>query len=241
MARRRVKYRGGEFEIAYDFYNRSACKNVVFLHGWGSSKELMQMAFKPYFATYNHFYVDLPGFGKSPNETFLTPSDYANIIDAFFNSLQVSLDMAIGHSFGGKIATLCQSKHLVLLSSAGILIPKSFKTRTKIKLAKFLKAIGLKQALNLLKSKDADNLNPAMYETFKYTVQENFEESFRACQKPTLIVWGQEDTTTPLEAGQKIAQLIPHNHFVSLQGDHYFFLKQGAAVEAHCAQYWEGV
>ncbi|TSA85779.1 alpha/beta fold hydrolase [Helicobacter mehlei] len=240
MARRRIKYRGGEFEIAYDFYNRSACKNVVFLHGWGSSKELMQMAFKPYFAAYNHFYVDLPGFGKSPNDTFLTPSDYAQIIDAFFNSLQVSPDIAIGHSFGGKVATLCQSKHLVLLSSAGILIPKSFKTRAKIKLAKCLKAWGLQKALCKLRSEDARDLNPAMYEVFKYTVQENFEDPFRACQKQTLIIWGQEDTTTPLEAGQKIAQLIPHNHFVSLQGDHYFFLKQGAVVEEHCAQYLEG-
>lgn len=240
MARRRVTYQGREFEIAYDFCDRHVNKNLVFLHGWGSSKELMQVAFKSYFSGYNHFYLDLPGFGKSPNSTFLTPKDYAQIVDAFFHSLQIGPDIAIGHSFGGKVATLCHSKHLVLLSSAGILIPKSLKTRLKIRLAKCLKALGLQRALLMLKSPDARNLNTAMYEVFKYTVQENFEAPFRACQKQTLILWGQEDATTPLEAGKKIAKLVPYNRFVSLKGDHYFFLKQGALVEEHCAQYLEG-
>ncbi|BCD45748.1 alpha/beta fold hydrolase [Helicobacter suis] len=239
MAKRRVLYQGYTFEIAYIFDNRRVPKNLVFLHGWGSSKELMQTAFKAFFNHYNHFYLDLPGFGKSPNHIFLTPRDYAKIVDAFFDSLQVEIDMAIGHSFGGKVALLCRSTNLVLLSTAGILIPKSFTTRFKIKLAKSLKALGLKKALGLLASKDAHNLNQAMYETFKYTVQEDFEEQFKACKKPTLILWGQEDTTTPLEAGQRIASLVPKNCFFVLKGDHYFFLKQGLEVERRCLEYFQ--
>ncbi|GLH57370.1 alpha/beta fold hydrolase [Helicobacter ailurogastricus] len=241
MAKRTICYKGLDFEIAYDFCDNKAPKNLLILHGWGSSKELMQMAFKPYFKAFNHFYLDLPGFGKSPNDTFLTPLDYAKIIDAFCRSLQVQIDTAMGHSFGGKVALLCESLYLILLSSAGILMPKPFNTRLKIKFAKALKSVGLKKALSLLKSKDADNLNPAMYETFKYTVQQDFSPEFKACAKKTLILWGQEDTATPLHAGQQIASLVPINCFVALKGDHYFFLKQGAQVEGaylQCLKEW---
>ncbi|GMB95929.1 alpha/beta hydrolase [Helicobacter sp. NHP22-001] len=241
MAKRTISYKGVDFEVAYDFCDHKAPRNLLILHGWGSSKELMQLAFKPYFQAFNHFYLDLPGFGKSPNHTFLTPLDYAKIVDAFCHSLQVKINTAMGHSFGGKVALLCESLYLILLSSAGILMPKSFHTRLKIKCAKVLKSIGLKKALSLLKSKDADNLNPAMYETFKHTVQEDFAPKFQACTKKTLIVWGQEDMATPLEAGQKIASLMPTNRFVVLKGDHYFFLRQGAQVEGEflqCLKEW---
>ncbi|BCZ16959.1 2-hydroxy-6-oxohepta-2,4-dienoate hydrolase EtsV [Helicobacter sp. NHP19-003] len=241
MAKRTIFYKGLDFEIAYDFCDNKAPKNLLILHGWGSSKEIMQLAFKPHFKAFNHFYLDLPGFGKSPNHTFLTPLDYAQIVDAFCRSLHIEIDTAMGHSFGGKVALLCQSLYLILLSSAGILVQKSLKTRFKIHLAKCLKTVGLKKMLVLLKGKDADHLNPAMYETFKYTVQQDFSPEFKACAKKTLILWGQEDTATPLHAGQKIASLVPTNHFVVLKGDHYFFLKQGAQVEGEylqCLKEW---
>ncbi|WP_121021282.1 alpha/beta fold hydrolase [Helicobacter vulpis] len=236
MARRRVVYQGRAFEIAYDRLHAGAPKSVAFLHGWGSCKELMQQAFKACFTHYQHFYLDLPGFGKSPNETFLTPQDYAQVVDAFFHSLEIIPDLVIGHSFGGKVATLAKSPNLVLLSSAGIVLPKSFKTRLKIQIAKGLRALGVSN--RALRSADAQGLNPAMYETFKYTVQEDFSAHFRACTKNTLILWGEQDSTTPLRAGQQIASLIPKNRFIVLQGDHYFFLKQGARVQAYCAEHF---
>ncbi|WP_104753217.1 alpha/beta fold hydrolase [Helicobacter salomonis] len=236
MARRKIVYQGHDFEIAYDLHNKSAPKSVVFLHGWGSSKELMQHAFKTHFTDYQHFYLDLPGFGKSPNQTFLTPQDYAHIIDAFFQSLGIVPDLMVGHSFGGKVATLCHSQDLVLLSSAGIVLPKSFKTRLKIRLAKGLRALGVSN--RTLRSADAQGLNPAMYETFKYTIQEDFRAHFSACTKNTLILWGEQDHTTPLKAGQQIATLIPNNRLVIMPGDHYFFLKQGALVQQHCLEYF---
>ncbi|WP_104624666.1 alpha/beta fold hydrolase [Helicobacter felis] len=238
MPKRHVFYKGQGFEIAYDVHNKERSKSMVFLHGWGSSKELMQSAFKAYFTDYRHFYLDLPGFGKSPNHVFLTPADYAHIVDAFFESWGIEPNLALGHSFGGKVATLCQSQDLILLSTAGILLPKPLKTRFKIKLAKCCKALGIR--FSALRSVDARDLSPVMYEILKFTVQEDFSPAFSACAKKTLILWGREDRATPLLAGERVASLIPTNQFEVLEGDHFFFLKQGALVDRYSCVYFKG-
>ena len=136
MAIRRISYAGQCLEIAYI---KQACqkaqepRNIVFLHGWGSHKELMHQAFGGSFADYTHYYIDLPGFGASPygeelESTFDTPaarrqkvdsslhaqglrildtSDYAHIVLAFLRELGIRADIIVGHSFGGKVAVLC--------------------------------------------------------------------------------------------------------------------------------------
>ncbi|WP_104749798.1 alpha/beta fold hydrolase [Helicobacter cynogastricus] len=238
MPKRHVSYKGQDFEIAYDVHNKEFTKSIVFLHGWGSSKELMQGAFKTCFTDYKHFYLDLPGFGKSPNRIFLTPEDYAHIVDAFFESWSIEPCIALGHSFGGKVATLCQSQNLILLSTAGILLPKPLKTRLKIKLAKCCKALGIR--FNALRSADARDLSPVMYEILKFSVQEDFSPAFSACTKKTLILWGKQDRATPLLAGERVASLIANNQFEVLEGDHFFFLKQGALVDRYSCAYFKG-
>ena len=68
MASRRITYLGQSLEIAYIKHkpNAASTSNIVFLHGWGSHKELMLQAFGGSFADYTHYYIDLPGFGASP-------------------------------------------------------------------------------------------------------------------------------------------------------------------------------
>ncbi|STO97774.1 alpha/beta fold hydrolase [Helicobacter canis] len=67
MASRRITYLGQSLEIAYIKHkpNAASTSNIVFLHGWGSHKELMLQAFGGSFADYTHYYIDLPGFGAS--------------------------------------------------------------------------------------------------------------------------------------------------------------------------------
>lgn len=42
------------------------------------------------------------------------------------------------------------------------------------------------------------------------------EASYRAYAAPTLVVWGREDTITPLAQGEHIAELVPHAELVVL-------------------------
>lgn len=228
MALKQVTYAHHTFDIAYDLVNPTASKTIVFLHGWGSNKEIMKQGFAKTLPEFKHIYVDMPGFGKSSNEMVLTTKEYATIMQLFLEELgydSCSELTIAGHSFGGKVATLLQPKNLILLSTAGIIEPKPFKVRAKIKLAKFLNLFGLGKITKAFRSSDVNQMSQNMYETFKNVVDEDFSATFQAYSGKTFIFWGENDRATSLESGEKIHSLIKNSEMVSYNGDHYFFLK----------------
>ncbi|BDY11872.1 alpha/beta fold hydrolase [Hydrogenimonas cancrithermarum] len=241
MAIKPIVYKNERFKLSYDMLNPSKEKTLLFLHGWGSNKELMKQAFGGSFPDYRHLYLDLPGFGKSENEAVLTTHDYAAIVSEFLETVKVRADVAIGHSFGGKVATLLQPERLILLSSAGIVMPKPLKVRAKIVLFKLLKPFGGDTLRELFVSSDASGMPRNMYETFKKVVDEDFSGTFAAFRSPALLCWGREDSATPPEAGRKIAGLIEGSRLEFFDGDHYFFLRQKDAVVKAMEKFLETV
>ena len=225
MASRTIRYGGEPYELSYEMLHPSRESTILFLHGWGSNKELMRQAFGKTLPQWRQLYLDLPGFGQSPNERFLRTADYAAIVRTFLQEIGIAPRVIAGHSFGGKVATLLDPDCLVLLSSAGVLVPKPFSVRAKIALFKALKPLGVQRLRSLFVSEDAKGMNPGMYETFKATVNEDFEENFRRVHGKALLFWGREDTATPLWTGERIAGLIPDADLHPMEGDHYFFLR----------------
>jgi len=232
MALKSIDYFGKKFEISYEIVNKDKEKAILFLHGWGSNKELMKQAFSQYFDDFYQIYVDLPGFGNSKNNYILTTKDYANIIQIFlFKTLNLNPQSItiVGHSFGGKVATLLNPKNLVLLSSAGIIEKKPLKVRLKIKLAKILNSLGLNSVTKIFRSKDVEKMDEVMYQTFKNVVDEDFSDIFSSFKNKALIFWGIEDKAVSLNSGKKIASLIKNSKFFQLSGEHYFFLDKNNA------------
>jgi len=225
MAVKEVNYKGKKFPISY-ILNGNGNKSILFLHGWGSNKEIMQGSFKTYLKDFKHIYIDMPGFGQSVNEdSILTTADYANIIKEFLKELNIKPTIIAGHSFGGKVATLLNPDNLVLLSSAGVLMPKPFSIRAKIAIFKLLKPLGISKLRRVFVANDAKEMNSAMYETFKNVVDEDFEDNFKNYSGKALLFWGKEDTATPLWTGEKIESLIKDSKLFPLDGDHFFFVK----------------
>ena len=73
MAIKSINYKNKDFELHYEILNPSQSeKTIVFLHGWGSNKEVMKSGFASILKDFRHIYIDMPGFGKSPNEIVLT-------------------------------------------------------------------------------------------------------------------------------------------------------------------------
>jgi len=227
LAKKKILYRGGEFEISYDILNFSQDKSIIFLHGWGSSRTIMKRVFSPFFSDYKQLYIDLIGFGDSGEPPFpLDSYSYRDIIELFLKEVGFKKEIIVGHSFGGKLATLLKPKNLILLSSAGIIEEKPLLVKFKIAISKLLKYFGLSKLRNLFIANDGKNLSKNMYETFKSVIQEDFQNEFRAVKSEnSLIFWGEDDTATSMESGEKIHKLIPNSKLFRLDGDHFFFSK----------------
>jgi len=238
MASKEIEYQNNTFQLSYSIFNPTHTKVLLILHGWGSNKEIMQQAFANTLPQYKHIYLDLPGFGKSSNTITLTTQMYAKIVQLFLDALKVKPTIAMGHSFGGKVATLLNPPCLVLLSSSGILVPKQTKVKVKIALFKFLKPFKLDRLHQFFMSDDAKGMSHEMYETFKNVVNEDFEDNFPKVSSKSLLFWGKSDTATPLWSGEKIATLITNSHFFPLEGDHFFFLQHAdfiaQTITSHC-------
>lgn len=190
----------------------------------------MKHAFGAHLKQFRHIYIDMPGFGNSTCNMSLTTEDYATILETFISMIEADKMIVLGHSFGGKVATLLNPDFLVLVGSAGILVPKPFTVRAKIALFKLLKFSGLTSLRRFFVAPDAQGLSQPMYETFKQVVNEDFSEKFSAYKGKALLCFGRQDTATPLWTAYKIAELIPASNVVEFDGDHYFFLEQSASV-----------
>jgi len=230
MAVKHCLYHGQTYTLNYTLLHPAQPQSILILHGWGSNQQIMQQAFGRYLPAYRHIYLDLPGFGKSPNDRPLTTEDYAAIVREFLQQTGENPVIILGHSFGGKIATLLNPPCLILLSSAGIPVPKPLGVRIKIAIFKLLKPLGISRLRNWFVSQDAKAMNEGMYQTFKNVVDEDFSTRFGAFDGEGLCFWGKEDTATPLWTGAQINKLLGKSRLIPMEGDHFFFVNQGETI-----------
>jgi len=236
LARRSLRVANDIYDLSYEILNPHNEPTILFLHGWGSDKEVMKQAFAKELPHFRHIYLDMPGFGRSiepprPLDTY----GYASVVRAFLEELGIEPDVVAGHSFGGKVATLLDPKLLVLLSSAGILWPKPLSTRLKIAAFKALKPFGGAKLRRFFVASDAKDMSPVMYETFKRVVDEDFAPVFGARKGRALLFWGDADTATPPKSGRRIAELMEDASLEILPGDHYFFLRHAPHIAKRIA------
>ena len=230
MATKNLIVDNKNFDISYEIVNPTAKKDIVFLHGWGSNKDIMKNVFSPYLKDFRHIYIDLPGFGKSLNNYVLTTKDYAKIVDEFLKLLTSTKDVIAGHSYGGKVATLLNPANLVLLSSAGILEEKPLDVKVKIFFAKIFNSLGLRIITKRFRSSDVNTMSENMYGTFKNVVNEDFTSYFSNFSNNALVFWGEKDTATSLESGKRMASLLKKSTFTSYDGDHFFFVQNAKNI-----------
>jgi len=233
VASRSIQFHTSTLNISYEIINPSAKNDIIFLHGWGSNKGVMKQSFSSTMSEFRHIYIDMPGFGNSTCNIELKTDDYATIMEQLFAQLGVSKEIIVGHSFGGKVATLLNPELLVLLSTAGIKVDKPLKIKAKIVLFKLFKNIGLQSLRKYFVASDAKELNENMYKTFKNVVDEDFETIFTTFKKQALICWGKSDTATPLSSGEEINSLIDQSNFHVYEGDHYFFMQHAKDIAKH--------
>lgn len=206
---------------------------VLLLHGWGVDGTIFKGIYD-YLSSIgmNTVVIDFPGFGKSgaPNEGWGI-YDYADIIHKFIMELSLDEVILVGHSFGGRIALILASdrheyiKKIVLISSAG-LKPK-FSLKKKIKVLKYKYAKKHGKDVSSYGSDDYKNLTPQMQKIFVRIVNTFLNDRLKNIICPTLIIWGEHDTQTPLYMARKLNLSIEKSILEIFEGcGHFCFLEQ---------------
>ena len=223
---------------------------VLLLHGWGADSSLMRPVGK--LLEDNHLILipDFPGHGQSeePPEPWGVP-EYAECVLELLDRLHFAPCAVIAHSFGARIAAWIASERpdvftkIILTGAAGIRPPqteegkkraeayqkwkRAEQTLEKIPLMKNA-ALNLKHRIQeKYGSRDYNALNDEMKKTFVKVVHLDLSDRYGKIQQPTLLMWGDKDTETPLWMGQKMEKEIPDAALILLEGGtHFAYLEQ---------------
>lgn len=217
------------------FLQKGNGKDLVFLHGYLSSKE----AFAAQIAYFSKFYrvtaLDFLGFGhsKALEEPF-SVGDYAAWTRSVFRSLGVEKPHVIAHSFGCRVAVKMAENDenafdkIVLTGPAGVIMNRGLRYKCKVGAYRFVKRFAPRYAERKFGSAEYRSLSPIMKESYKKIVNEDLRECARRVQNPVLIVEGEEDKTTPMREARAYAESFPHCHLRTISGGHFAFAENPA-------------
>lgn len=221
-------------------------ETVVLLHGWGSNITLFASMTELLKTKYRVIAPDMPGFGQSdePPEPWCV-DDYVDFVIEFLNRFDVKSVVFLGHSFGGRVIIKMFNREnlpfkitkVILADSAGVLPKKTFKQKAKIRAFKCGKKIlGLKpvkalfpDALENLRSKsgsaDYNAASLVMRQTLVKAVNEDLTPIFPKVSAPTLLIWGKDDTATPVSDAELMEKMMPDAGKVVFENcGHYSFI-----------------
>lgn len=217
----------------------SGSKTIVLLHGWAdthASFKKLQAALAEKFTVVS---FDLPGFGATTAPmTAWDLNDFAGFTAAFLHKLDMDEPYAmVGHSNGGAILIrgisqkILKTEKLILLASAGIrsrrkgrkLMFKAIAKSGKVITAALPAAVRRKLRGKLYKAAGSDMLVAEHLEgTFKKTVGQDILADARHIKLPTLLMYGDQDTDTPLSYGTTFNKAINGSELVVVKGGGHF-------------------
>lgn len=186
--------------------------------------------------------VDLPGHGQSSEPPSVWGiEEFTSMMEKFISKLGLTRPSLVGHSFGGRISILLSSRgdveKVLLVDSAGIKPKRTLSYYWKIYSFKTMKHLanilfGKKKGSEIVEklrgkkgSADYRNSTPRMRAIMSKCVNEDLKYAMPSIKAPVLLVWGEDDTATPLSDAQTMKRLIPDAGLVSFPGcGHYSFL-----------------
>ena len=246
--------------ITLTYVDEGSGDSVVLLHGWGGQAASMMPLIAGLREKYRVLAFDLPGFGGSspPPVAWGTP-EYAAFVEKTMRSLGIARATYVGHSFGGRIAIWLAAhapetvEALVLVDAAGIKPPATLRRRTRQAFYKAAKAIlrlpilgargpALQERLAMrFGSADYRAMTGVMRTSMVRTVGLDLTACLGAIRAPTLLVWGEKDTETPIADGRKMERLISGSRLIAVSNaGHFSYLDSPAFVNAVVSAFLDG-
>lgn len=221
------------------------------MHGWGCNSTTLASLEKVAAESHTVYNVDFPGFGETPEpQQVWGVEEYTSLIEKMAKELGLESPALLGHSFGGRVGLLFASRgsvsKLILVDAAGLKPHHSLKYYFKVysfkTFKRVVKALLPEATANKLIEKwrkgsgsaDYASASPRMRAILSKVVNEDLRSVLPQIKAPTLLIWGEADTATPLADAKIMEREIPDAGLVSYPGcGHYSFLDnpvQTAAV-----------
>lgn len=219
---------------------------VLLLHGWGSSFDVYSGIIGALSDRARLVAVNFPGCKNSETmKEAWNIDDYCDFVLEFMEKVDIKDPILIGHSHGGRVTLkllsekLVNSPKAVLLDSAGLIPEKSPKQIRRAKRFKRIKKVLsapvinkfsdglLNKARNHYGSADYNAAPPVLRQTLVSLVNTDLRDKLSLISCPTLLIWGENDTATPLKDAEIIEKLIPDAGLCVIKGTgHYSFLEK---------------
>lgn len=217
----------------------------VWAHGWGQSRRALSPLAEAFSGQGAHLLLDFPGFGQSgpPPDAWGT-ADYADATAELLAARPpAATTIWVGHSFGCRVGLQIAARHpesvsaLFLIAGAGLPRQRSLGERVRLG-ARVRTFKALKRAAPVLGldeeklrrrfgSKDYANAG-AMRAVLAKVVSEDLSDLARQIACPVHLVYGETDTETPPEIGERLSRLIPNAKLTVLpRQDHHSVLTSG--------------
>lgn len=193
---------------------------VLYLHGWRRDHH-DATSLADALVTYGIRTValDLPGFGASPApDTAGGARRYAQLLTAVRD--EISPDLIVGHSFGGRIAA-CWATEVqvpIILTGAPLLhrqgratSPLAYRLIRRAARARLVSPARLDAARRKYGSADYNAASGIMRDILVATIAESYEDEISRWLAPVTLWWGGDDHDVPLEVATRAAGLAPHD------------------------------
>ncbi len=233
---------------------------ILMLHGWASNASLFNSQINLLKSKYRVIALNLPGHGGSEEPSYpFCVDDFAKFVIDFLKAKGIFKVTLLGHSVGGRVIIKMLSytempievDRVVLVDSAGIKPVRTGKVTMKSRVYKVLRTIfGNKvvkavfpSGINYIKTKfgseDYRNATPMMRDTLVKIVNEDLTPILECNEKDTLLIWGRNDTSTPVADGKTMEAKMKKSALVVIEkAGHFPFLEQQFLFNKIIASYF---
>lgn len=223
---------------------------LVLLHGWGGNADSMAPLMRDLEGTRRVLVVDFPGHGRSPEPPEpWEVTEYAELTRRLLEREGFLGADVVAHSFGGRVSILLAAKspelvkRLLLTGCAGIPTRPSGKVSARTRAYKALRGMAdnaltraafgervddwRESLVQKFGSADYRVLTPSMRQTFNRILKQDLTPYLKEIKAPTLLLWGEDDTATPIWMGELMEKEIPDAALIRFAGaGHFAYLEQ---------------
>ena len=206
-------------------------KDLLFLHGYGASKECFLPQINYFVHGYRVTAIDFPPFGNAPSlVSAWGVDDYVEYTLDILSRYDVKSPYVIAHSFGARVAVKASAgencfEKMVLTGAAGINLNRGVAYKLKVFGYKAVRKISPAFANRHFGSEEYKKLSPMQKESYKKIVNEDLRQTAEKIKVPTLLVYGKEDKTTPVREGEEYCKRIVGSELCVMKDcGHFAFL-----------------